>query len=50
MTKKRQFLIEDGKITNMFDTNESIGDQMLLNVLNEKIFYTDEVDRNNDSA
>ena len=36
MTKKRQFLIEDGKITNMFDTNESIGDQMLLNVLNEK--------------
>lgn len=36
MTKKRQFLIKDGKITNMFDTNESIGDQMLLNVLNEK--------------
>lgn len=36
MTKKRQFLIEDGKITNMFDTNESIGDQMLLNVLSEK--------------
>ncbi|MBP2058079.1 DNA helicase-2/ATP-dependent DNA helicase PcrA [Lactobacillus colini] len=36
MTKKRQFLIEDGKIVNMFDTNEQIGDQMLLNVLNEK--------------
>lgn len=36
MTKKRQFLIEDGKIINMFDTNEQIGDQMLLNVLNEK--------------
>lgn len=36
MTKKRQFLIKDGKITNMFDTNESIGDQMLLTVLNEK--------------
>lgn len=36
MTKKRQFIIEDGKIVNMFDTNESIGDQMLLNVLSEK--------------
>lgn len=36
MTKKRQFIIEDGKIINMFDTNEQIGDQMLLNVLNEK--------------
>ena len=36
MTKKRQFIIKDGKIENMFDTNESIGDQMLLNVLNEK--------------
>ena len=35
MTKKRQFLIKDGKINNMFDTNESIGDKMLLNVLNE---------------
>ena len=28
MTKKRQFMIEDGKIVNMFDTNESIGDQI----------------------
>ena len=29
-------MIEDGKIVNMFDTNESIGDQMLLEVLGEK--------------
>ena len=36
MTKKRQFMIEDGKIVSMFDTNESIGDQMLLEVLSEK--------------
>ena len=36
MTKKRQFMIEDGKIVNMFDTNESIGDQMLLVVLSAK--------------
>ena len=36
MTKKRQFQIRDGKIENMFDTNESIGDQMLLSVLSEK--------------
>ena len=36
MTKKRQFMIENGKIINMFDTNESIGDQMLLEVLGEK--------------
>lgn len=36
MTKKRQFMIEDGQIENMFDTNESIGDQMLLEVLGEK--------------
>ncbi|NRN89953.1 RNA polymerase recycling motor HelD [Lactobacillus helveticus] len=36
MTKKRQFMIEDSKIVNMFDTNESIGDQMLLEVLSEK--------------
>lgn len=36
MTKKRQFMIEDGKIVNIFDTNESIGDQMLLEVLSEK--------------
>lgn len=36
LTKKRQFMIEDGKIVNMFDTDESIGDQMLLTVLSEK--------------
>lgn len=36
MTKKRQFMIKNGKIINMFDTNESIGDQMLLDVLGEK--------------
>lgn len=36
MTKKRQFDIKNGKIVNMFDTNESIGDQMLLEVLGEK--------------
>lgn len=36
MTKKRQFMIKNGKIINMFDTNESIGDQMLLEVLSEK--------------
>lgn len=36
MTKKRQFMIKNGKIVNMFDTNESIGDQMLLEVLSEK--------------
>ncbi len=36
MTKKRQFMIENGQIENMFDTNESIGDQMLLEVLGEK--------------
>lgn len=36
MTKKRQFMIKNGKIINMFDTDESIGDQMLLEVLSEK--------------
>lgn len=36
MTKKRQFMIKDGRIVNMFDTNESIGDQMLMAVLSEK--------------
>lgn len=33
---KRQFLIEDGQIKAMFDTQETIGDQMLLEVLGEK--------------
>lgn len=29
LTKKRQFTINDGKITNMFDTNDTVGDEML---------------------
>ena len=33
---KRQFVIQDGQIQTMFDTTETIGDQMLLEVLGEK--------------
>ncbi|WP_155287895.1 RNA polymerase recycling motor HelD [Lacticaseibacillus zhaodongensis] len=33
---KRQFLIKNGKIETMYDTTETIGDQMLLEVLGEK--------------
>ena len=33
---KRQFLVEDGKIKAYFDTQETIGDQMLLEVLDGK--------------
>ncbi|MCH4172230.1 MAG: AAA family ATPase [Lactobacillus sp.] len=33
---KRQFLIKDDQIQSMFDTTETIGDQMLLEVLGEK--------------
>ncbi|KRK34603.1 RNA polymerase recycling motor HelD [Loigolactobacillus bifermentans] len=33
---KRQFLIEDGQIKTMFDTQETIGDQMLMEVLGEQ--------------
>ena len=33
---KRQFLVEDGKIRAYFDTQETIGDQMLLEVLDGK--------------
>ena len=33
---KRQFVIKNGKIQTMFDTTETIGDQMLLEVLGEK--------------
>lgn len=29
LVKKRQFTIVDGKITNLFDTNETVGDEML---------------------
>lgn len=36
LSLKRQFIIKDGQIENMFDTQETIGDQMLLEVLNEK--------------
>jgi Superfamily I DNA and RNA helicases len=34
---KRQFLVENGKITAYFDTQETIGDQMLLEVLDENL-------------
>jgi DNA helicase-2/ATP-dependent DNA helicase PcrA len=33
---KRQFVLKNGKIDTMFDTSETIGDQMLLEVLGEK--------------
>lgn len=33
---KRQFVIKNGEIETMFDTTETIGDQMLLEVLGEK--------------
>lgn len=33
LLKKRQFTIVDGKITNMFDTNETVGDEMLQSAL-----------------
>ena len=33
---KRQFVLKDGQIETMFDTSETIGDQMLLEVLGEK--------------
>ncbi|WP_125982516.1 RNA polymerase recycling motor HelD [Loigolactobacillus iwatensis] len=33
---KRQFLIENGQIKTMFDTQETIGDQMLMEVLGEQ--------------
>ncbi len=32
---KRQFMVEDGKIVTLFDTDETVGDQMLLEVLDE---------------
>lgn len=35
LLKKRQFKIENGQITKMFDTNETVGDEMLQDVLNE---------------
>ncbi|KRN75529.1 hypothetical protein IV73_GL000010 [Weissella kandleri] len=33
VTLKRQFQIEDGKIVTLFDTDEVVGDQMLLNAV-----------------
>ena len=33
LLKKRQFTIVDGQITNMFDTNETVGDEMLQSAL-----------------
>lgn len=33
---KRQFVLKNGKVETMFDTSETIGDQMLLEVLGEK--------------
>lgn len=32
---KRQFMVEDGQIITLFDTDETVGDQMLLEVLDE---------------
>ncbi|KRK45603.1 AAA family ATPase [Dellaglioa algida] len=32
---KRQFVIDDGQIETIFDTDEAVGDQMLLDVLND---------------
>ena len=32
---KRQFMVEDGQIVTLFDTDETVGDQMLLEVLDE---------------
>lgn len=36
LVKKRQFTIKDGKITNMFDTNETVGDELLQAALGEQ--------------
>ncbi|WP_157054787.1 RNA polymerase recycling motor HelD [Liquorilactobacillus capillatus] len=35
VTLKRQFVVENGKIKTVFDTDEAVGDQMLLDVLDE---------------
>ncbi|WP_405076460.1 RNA polymerase recycling motor HelD [Ligilactobacillus acidipiscis] len=35
LTLKRQFMVEDGTILTVFDTDETVGDQMLLEVLDE---------------
>lgn len=36
LLNKRQFTIEDGRITNMFDTNETVGDEMLQYALGQQ--------------
>ncbi|GAY74225.1 DNA helicase [Lentilactobacillus kosonis] len=36
LNKKRQFQINDGEIKNMFDTNETVGDELLQNALGEQ--------------
>lgn len=36
LTLKRQFIIEDGKITTLYDTDETVGDAMLLSALDNK--------------
>ncbi|GLB47240.1 DNA helicase [Philodulcilactobacillus myokoensis] len=36
LKRKRQFLIRNGKIDNMFDTNETVGDKMLQYELGQK--------------
>ncbi|WP_395317790.1 RNA polymerase recycling motor HelD [Fructilactobacillus frigidiflavus] len=36
LLKKRQFQIKDGQLINMFDTNETVGDELLQKELNAK--------------
>ena len=36
LEKKRQFQISNGEINNMFDTNETVGDEMLQSVLGQQ--------------
>lgn len=36
LVKKRQFTIKNGKITNMFDTNETVGDELLQAALGQQ--------------
>lgn len=36
LVKKRQFTIKDGQITNMFDTNDTVGDELLQAALGEQ--------------
>lgn len=43
LKKKRQFTIVNGQITNMFDTNETVGDEILQSVLGQQ---SDEYMRN----